>query len=416
MEKKNRHIEFEQVIERGCGIDIHKMVLVATIRGIGIKEETRTFDGFTESIEGLRDWLKENSVTHVAMESTGVYWKPVYNILESDFEILLVNARHIKNVPGQKTDKKDSKWITKLLLSGLLKGSFIPPKPIRELRDLTRYKRKVIEQISSEKNRIHKLLEDANIKLSSVVSNLSGATATKIIDAMIGGEENIEELVKYRHGKMQSSVEDLASSLKGNLTDHHRFMLQTVKESIKSKEQIIFKLQEQIDKQLKENELMLDAELLATIPGVGKDGAAYIIAEIGNNMDQFPSEQHLASWAGMSPGSNESAGKKKSTRITHGDKYLKVLLVQCAWAATRTKGTYLRSKYDSLVGRRGKKRALIAVGHKILVAAYFILKDKVAYKELGAEYLQELKKGKQIKRHIQLLKELGVDIEIKKVA
>jgi transposase len=312
MEKKNRHIEFEQVIERGCGIDIHKMVLVATIRGIGIKEETRTFDGFTESIEGLRDWLKENSVTHVAMESTGVYWKPVYNILESDFEILLVNARHIKNVPGQKTDKKDSKWITKLLLSGLLKGSFIPPKPIRELRDLTRYKRKVIEQISSEKNRIHKLLEDANIKLSSVVSNLSGATATKIIDAMIGGEENIEELVKYRHGKMQSSVEDLASSLKGNLTDHHRFMLQTVKESIKSKEQIIFKLQEQIDKQLKENELMLDAELLATIPGVGKDGAAYIIAEIGNNMDQFPSEQHLASWAGMSPGSNESAGKKKA--------------------------------------------------------------------------------------------------------
>jgi transposase len=416
MEKKNRHIEFEQVIERGCGIDIHKMVLVATIRGIGIKEETRTFDGFTESIEGLRDWLKENSVTHVAMESTGVYWKPVYNILESDFEILLVNARHIKNVPGQKTDKKDSKWITKLLLSGLLKGSFIPPKPIRELRDLTRYKRKVIEQISSEKNRIHKLLEDANIKLSSVVSNLSGATATKIIDAMIGGEENIEELVKYRHGKMQSSVEDLASSLKGNLTDHHRFMLQTVKESIKNKEQIIFKLQEQIDKQLKENELMLDAELLATIPGVGKDGAAYIIAEIGNNMDQFPSEQHLASWAGMSPGSNESAGKKKSTRITHGDKYLKVLLVQFAWAATRTKGTYLRSKYDSLVGRRGKKRALIAVGHKILVAAYFILKNKVAYKELGAEYLQELKKGKQIKRHIQLLKELGVDIEIKKVA
>ena len=312
MTKKNQYIEYEQVIERGCGIDIHKMVLVATIRGIGIKEETRSFNGFTESIEGLRDWLKENGITHVAMESTGVYWKPVYNILESDFGILLVNARHIKNVPGQKTDKKDSKWITKLLLSGLLKGSFIPPKPIRELRDLTRYKRKVIEQISSEKNRIHKLLEDANIKLSSVVSNLSGATATKIIDAMIEGKENIEELLKYRHGKMQSSVEDLASSLKGNLTDHHRFMLQTVKESIKNKEQIIFKLEEQIDKQLKENELIIDAELLATIPGVGKDGAAYIIAEVGNNMDQFPNEQHLASWAGMSPGSNESAGKKKA--------------------------------------------------------------------------------------------------------
>lgn len=318
MENQKEHIAFEQVIERGCGIDIHKSILVATIRGLGITEETRTFDGFTQSIELLRDWLNENGITHVAMESTGVYWKPVYNILESDFEILLVNARHIKNVPGHKTDKKDSKWITKLLLSGLLKGSFIPPKHIRELRDLTRYKRKVIEQISSEKNRIHKLLEDANIKLSSVVSNLSGATATKIIDAMIEGEEDINKLLKLRHGKMQSTVEDLAASLKGNLTDHHRFMLQTVKESIKSKEQIIVKLDTQIDNQLKENELVLDAELLATIPGVGKEGAAYILAEIGNDMSQFPDEQHLASWAGMSPGNNESAGKKKAPESPMG--------------------------------------------------------------------------------------------------
>lgn len=312
MAKDTTNIEFEQVVERGCGIDIHKKVLVATIRGTGIKEETRSFDGFTESIEQMRDWLKANKITHVAMESTGVYWKPVYNILEEDFEILLVNARHIKNVPGQKTDKKDSKWITKLLLSGLLKGSFIPPKPIRELRDLTRYKRKVIEQISSEKNRIHKLLEDANIKLSSVVSNLNGATATKIIDAMIEGEDDVKELIKLRHGKMQSSIDELAASLKGNLTAHHKFMLQTVKESIESKKKIIEKLDVQINNQLKENELIIDAELLTTIPGVGMEGASYILAEIGNNMDQFPTEQHLASWAGMAPGSNESAGKKKA--------------------------------------------------------------------------------------------------------
>jgi len=315
IESMVEQIIFEQLVERGCGIDIHKSILVATIRGVGLTEETRSFDGFTESIEELRDWLKVNGITHVAMESTGVYWKPVFNILEADFEILLVNARHIKNVPGHKTDKKDSKWIAKLLLSGLLKGSFIPPLPIRELRDLTRYKRKIIEQISSDKNRIHKILEDANIKLSSVVSNLSGATATKIIDAMIEGEEDIDKLVRYRHGKMQTSVKDLALSLKGNLTNHHRFMLQTVKESIRSKEQIIAKLDEQIDMQLKDNELVLDAELLATIPGVGKEGAAYIIAEVGNNMNQFPDEQHLASWAGMSPGSNESAGKKKALEL-----------------------------------------------------------------------------------------------------
>lgn len=313
METKDKHtVDFEQVIERGCGIDIHKEVLVATIRGVGIKEETRSYSGFTESIEEMRDWLKENKISHVAMESTGVYWKPVFNILEDDFEILLVNARHIKNVPGHKTDKKDSRWIAKLLLSGLLKGSFIPPKPIRELRDLTRYKRKVIESISSEKNRIHRLLEDANIKLSSVVSNLSGATATKIIDKMISGEDDVKELVKLRHGKMQCTIEELTSSLKGKLTTHHKFMLELVKESIESKKELLEKLDMQIDKQLQEYELTLDAELLATIPGVGKDGATYIIAEIGSNMDQFPNEQHLASWAGMSPGSNESAGKKKA--------------------------------------------------------------------------------------------------------
>ena len=310
-DKKDNNIKFEQVVARGCGIDVHKSLIVATIKGTGIKEETRNFDGFTQSIEAMREWLLEKGVTHVAMESTGVYWKPIYNILEADFEILLVNARHIKNVPGQKTDKKDSRWIAKLLLSGLLKGSFIPPKNIRELRDLTRYKRKIVQQMSSEKNRIQKILEDANIKLSSVVSNMSGSTATKIVDAMVAGEEDIDVLLKFGHGRMQASKADLAASLKGALTDHHRFMLRTIKESIREKEKTIEKLDEQIEKQLKENEQTLDAGLLTSIPGVGKEAAGYIIAELGTDMGQFPDENHLASWAGMSPGNNESAGKKK---------------------------------------------------------------------------------------------------------
>lgn len=315
MESQNETVHFEQIVERGCGLDIHKDILMASVKGKGLKEETREFKAFTESIKDLKDYLNSLGVTHVAMESTGVYWKPVYNILEEDFEILLVNARHIKNIPGHKTDRKDSRWIAKLLLAGLLKGSFIPPRGIRELRDLTRYKRRIINDISSEKNRVHKFLEDANIKLSSVVSNLSGATATKIIDAMIEGQTDVKELVKMRHGRMQVSEEELASALTGKLTSHHKFMLKMVKKSIKDKERLIKQLDRKIDNSLKENQMVLDAEMLSTIPGVDKESASYILAEIGNDMSQFPDETHLASWAGLSPGNNESAGKKKALEL-----------------------------------------------------------------------------------------------------
>jgi transposase len=308
---ETKEVVFEQIVERGCGIDVHKQLIVVTINGIGIKEETRSFDTFTSSIQTMRDWLLEHKITHIAMESTGVYWKPVFNVLEEDFEIILVNARHIKNVPGHKTDKKDSRWICKLLLSGLLKGSFIPPRPIRELRDLTRYRRKIVSQIASEKNRIHKIFEDGNIKLSSVVSSMSGATASKIIEAMIAGEEDIEKLVAHHHGKLQASKDDFRLALNGFLTDHHRFLLRMVRVSIASKEALIDQLDKEIDQHLELNKLKISLELLQSIPGVGKDGATEIIAEIGNNMGQFPNEQHLASWAGMCPGNNESAGKKK---------------------------------------------------------------------------------------------------------
>jgi transposase len=308
---KKPQIKFDQIVERGCGIDIHKSLASVTIQGTGIKKETRNFDCFTEDLELLREWLKENLVTHIAIESTGVYWKPIYNIMEKDFTIVLVNARHVKNVPGKKTDKKDSRWLAKLLLSGLLNGSFIPPEHIRDLRDLKRYKRKVVEHISSEKNRIHKILEDCNIKLSSVVSDLNGSRATQMIDLLISGESDVKKISNLRHGKMKASEELLMKSLKGNIRTHHKFLLQTIRKSIKDKEKIISEVDIEIDKILKSNQMELDVQSLSTIPGVDRESAAYILSEIGTDMSQFPNENHLASWAGMSPGNNESAGKKK---------------------------------------------------------------------------------------------------------
>jgi transposase len=312
--KVKKGITFDQIVSKGCGLDVHKETVVASIAGEGIKPATRTFFTFTGELEKLRDWLKENGITHIAMESTGVYWKPIYNILEFDFEILLVNARHIKNVPGKKTDKRDSEWICKLLLTGLLSGSFIPPRSIRELRDLTRYRKKIVHQIASEKNRLQKILEDGNIKLSSVVSDISGVSAIKIIDAIIEGENNPDKLHSLCHKKMHATKEEITAAVNGKLTDHHKFMLQTIKDSIKDKEKIIECLNARIDKLVEEQKLTIDIELLQSIPGVAKNSAENIIAEIGNDMRQFPSERHLASWAGMAPGNNESAGKKKLQR------------------------------------------------------------------------------------------------------
>jgi transposase len=302
-------VKFEQTVKVGCGIDVHQAVIVATISKGQENYQAREFDAYTSSLTDLREWCKKEGVTHVAMESTGVYWKPVFNILEEDFEIILVNARHVRNVPGHKTDKKDSKWISKLLLAGLLKGSFIPPRDIRELRDLVRYKNKQVAHVASEKNRLLRILEDANIKLSTVLSDVHGATGSKIINDIIEGKVNVDELMKHIHGKVKASREDIRKALEGRLTDHHRFMLKIIKKSMDEKEGIIKELEEQIDKATAQYAVEID--LLQTIDGVGKDSAIGIISEVGVNMEQFPNEHHLSSWAGMSPGNNESAGKKK---------------------------------------------------------------------------------------------------------
>ncbi len=306
---ESQEIHFEQTVKVGCGIDVHQAVIVATISKGQENYQTREFSAFTSSLTDLREWCKQEGVTHVAMESTGIYWKPVFNILEEDFEIILVNARHVKNVPGHKTDKKDSKWISKLLLAGLLKGSFIPPRDIRELRDLVRYKKKQVAHVASEKNRLIRILEDANIKISTVLTDVHGASGSKIINDIIEGKDNVNDLIRHIHAKVKASREDIRKALEGRLTPHHRFMLKIIKKSIDEKEEIIRELERQID--VATAQYSLEVDLLQTIDGVGKDSAIGIISEIGTNMQQFPNEHHLSSWAGMSPGNNESAGKKK---------------------------------------------------------------------------------------------------------
>jgi len=305
-------IEYPQIVETGCGLDVHKDIIVGTISCGNQRFETREFGADTSSLTSLRDWCKQAGVTHVAMESTGIYWKPVFNILEEDFEILLVNARHVKNVPGHKTDKKDSVWLSKLLLSGLLKASFIPPQDIRELRDMVRYKKKLVGQIASEKNRIIKVLEDCNIKLSSVLSSIDGSVGTRIIDAIIFGEHDVDILMGFYHGKIKASKEEFRKALTGRITPHHIRMLQFHKKHIEDTEWLIKDIDKEIDKAAEAYKVEID--LLQTIDGIGKESAIAVISEVGVDMSKFPNEHHLASWAGVSPGNNESGGKKKAPK------------------------------------------------------------------------------------------------------
>lgn len=397
-------ISFEQVVSRGCGLDVHQENVVATIRGDGLEEQTRTFSTFTSSLKELVIWLEKSGITHVAMESTGVYWKPVFNILEPHFELILVNARHIKYVPGHKTDRNDSAWIAKLLLSGLLKGSFIPPQYTRELRELYRYKRKIIGQRVSEYNRLQNILETANIKLGSVISDMFGISGWSMITAIIDGEQDPIILANLAKGRLKIKKQELILALEGNLNEHHRFMLSLSKTAILQFNELLNQVDKRIDQYLTQWEE--EVKLLQTIPGVHKQTATAILAEMGVDMSAFPNQHHLASWCGLCPGNNESAGKKKSERITHGNRSLKTALVEAAWAAAHTKDTYLKRRYYALSTRRGKKRALIAIAHKILIAAYFILKNKIPYMEPDNQKWLEKRKQAQINNYLRRLREL----------
>lgn len=407
-------IKFTQVVSRGCGMDIHKEVVVATVRGEGIRQETRSLNTFTSSLTELREWLKSLGVTHVAMESTGVYWKPVYNVFEGHIpNVWIVNARHMKNVPGRKTDKKDSEWICQLLMAGLLKPSFIPAREQRELRDLTRYRRKVIQMVSANKNRIIRTLEDGNVKLSSVLSDTSGKTATALIEMLCDGREpTMQDIEVIRHGRCHHTAEEMLEACTGYMNDHKRYMLQCIRECNRKLTSEIEELDGRIEAVLSPYREIVDR--LCEIPGVDNRTCEEIIAEIGLDMTVFPTAAHLCKWAGMCPGNNESAGKKKSANTTKGNKHIRATLVEAAWAASRTKGTFFGERYSRLAARKGGKKALIAVGHSMLTAIYQILSTGGRFKDLGDKYVPDRTERRRKDYLKSELKKLGYEVSLTK--
>lgn len=366
---------------------ISACALLAASRGRK-RKEVGTFGTMTAGLLALLDWLRALGVTHVAMESTGVYWKPVWNILEGHVQVLLVNAQHIKTVPGRKTDAKDCEWIADLLQHGLLRGSFVPPEPIRDLRDLTRYRAILSQETTDVANRVQKVLEDANIKLASVASDVLGVSGRAMLEAIVAGEEDAERLAEMARRRLRQKIPELRAALTGRIREHHRFLLRQLLDHLKFLERKIVEVEQRIERCRRPFERVID--LWTTIPGVDRCTAWSLVAETGADVQQFPSAQHLASWAGMCPGNQESAGKRKSGRTRKGNVWLRRALSQAAWAASHTKETYLAARYRRLAARRGAKRAIIAIGHNILLMAYYLLERNRAYKDLGSDYFDRI--------------------------
>ncbi|WP_096155605.1 MULTISPECIES: IS110 family RNA-guided transposase [Bacillus] len=399
----------EVIHPRVCGLDVHKNSITACII-IKRKKEIRTFGTMTDDLLELLDWIQENQCPIVAMESTGVYWKPIYNLLEvSDIEALVVNAQHIKNVPGRKSDVRDAQWIAQLLQHGLINGSFIPNREQRELRELVRYRRSLIEETARESNRIQKVLEGANIKLGSVASNVLGVSGRKMLRALIEGNLNPEILAEMSLGALRKKIPALQKALKGLVGTHQQFLLARQLDHVEYLEKQI----EFIDKELAERLSPSSEEinLVMSIPGIGKRTAEQILAEVGTDMSRFNSDNHLASWAGMVPGENESAGKKKSARTRKGNKYLRSALVEAAKTVGRSKN-FFGAKYRRIKARRGGNIASVAIGRCILIAVYHILITKKPFQDLGEDYHLNRKKDQEVKRAIKRIEKLGYSVEI----
>jgi transposase len=404
----------EAIIERCCGLDVHQATVVACLL-VGTpdkkpKKTVRTFRTMTADLVALRDWLAAEGCTHVGMESTGIYWTPVYGVLEGHFELIVGNATHIKQVPGRKTDVKDSEWIADLIRHGLVRQSFVPPKPLRELRELLRYRRKLMDSQTAERNRMLKLLETANIKLATVASSAFGVSGRSMLRALLEGKSSPEQMANLARKKMRRKLPDLALALDGRVEEHHRFLLGMQLERLEQLEATVEKLDARIDEKL---EPYRDQQKrLMTIPGVERLTAAIIIAELGVDMTVFPTVRHAAAWAGVCPGNNESAGKRRGQPGRKGNIHLTTALVQAAVCAARKKGSYLRDKYHRLRVRRGPGRAALAVGHKILIAAYHMLARDTGYQDLGASYLDKLSTAHTQRACVKRLEGLGFRVTL----
>lgn len=431
------------VYKRCAGLDVHKKTVVASCRWTKesgeVETEVKTFGTTTPELLEMVDWMNEWEVTHVAMESTGEYWKPVFNLLEGNFEVLLVNAQHVKHVPGRKTDVKDAEWLAELLSYGLLKASFIPAKPQRELRDLTRYRVKLVQERTRAVNRVQKVLENANIKLASVASDPLGVSGRQMLAALVAGETDATLMADLAKGRMRNKIPELEKALTGIVSEHHRFMLAQQLAHIDFLDEQISEIEAEIGRRVeamshkpppgnqsgldeqKENETEAQLTwnkavvLLDTIPGINKRSAEAILAETGIDMNQFPSADHLASWAGVAPGNNQSGGKRYSGKTPPGNRALRTTLVQAAWAAQRTKGTYLSTVYRRLAGRRGKKRAIVAVAHSILVSIYYMLLRHQPYHELGGDYFDQRRREAKVDYLMRQLQKLGLSVQVEPV-
>lgn len=410
----------EVVYERCAGLDVHKKSVTACritpAAGRGWQKESRRFGTMTDELLKLADWLRAGQVTAVAMESTGVYWKPVFNILESEFEVLLVNARHIKYVPGRKSDISDAQWIGELLQHGLLKASYIPEVAQRDLRDLIRYRTSLVQERTREINRVQKVLEDANVKLASVATNVMGVSGRQMLEAIIAGEQDPEALAELAKGRLRAKIPELERALSGRIRASHRLLLRLHLEHIDDLNSKIENLHEEIDRLMRPFDEDEQQERLDAIPGVGHDVAQVILAELGVDMSRFPSAAHAASWAGLAPGKNESAGKNRSGKITPGNRHLKTALIQAAHAASRTRDNYLAAQFRRLAARRGKKRAAVAVAHSILVIAYHMLRNGTEYYELGGDYFDRRNKAQLQRNLVKRLEGLGLQVTLEPVA